>query len=133
MSEKGIAAKLLVKPGYRVLLINAPASYAAKLTDLPVDVALGESKAPPDGKEPADLVQIFVCSKKELETSLEKTKGLLKPSALLWVTYPKGTSKAKADINRDSINAYANTVGLQGVAMIAIDETWSALRLKPRA
>jgi hypothetical protein len=34
------------------------------------------------------------------------------------------------DINRDSIAAYAATIGLQAVAMISVDEDWSALRLK---
>jgi hypothetical protein len=49
---------------------------------------------------------------------------------LLWVTYHKGTSKQKSDINRDSIAAYALTIGLQAVAMIPVDDDLSALRLK---
>ncbi|MCS4538947.1 MAG: hypothetical protein HYY67_08835 [Thaumarchaeota archaeon] len=49
---------------------------------------------------------------------------------MLWVTYRKGSSKIKSDINRDSIYEYALSVGLQGVAMIAVDENWSALRMK---
>jgi hypothetical protein len=36
----------------------------------------------------------------------------------------------KTDIHRDTINAYAQTLGLQGVAMISINDDWSALRLK---
>jgi hypothetical protein len=36
----------------------------------------------------------------------------------------------KTDIHRDTINAYAKTLGLEGVAMISIDDDWSALRLK---
>jgi hypothetical protein len=61
---------------------------------------------------------------------LGKLKSLLTPGGMLWVTYYKGTAKTKTDINRDSINAYAQTIGLQGVAMISIDDDWSALRLK---
>jgi hypothetical protein len=38
--------------------------------------------------------------------------------------------KQKSDINRDSIAAYANTIGMQGVAMIPVDDDWLALRLK---
>ena len=49
---------------------------------------------------------------------------------MLWVTYRKGSSKIKSDINRDSIYEYALSVGLQGVAMIVVDENWSALRMK---
>ncbi len=36
----------------------------------------------------------------------------------------------KTDINRDSIVEYARSIGMEGVAMISIDEDWSALRLK---
>jgi hypothetical protein len=49
---------------------------------------------------------------------------------MLWVTYHKGTSKVKTDINRDTINAYAHSIGWEGVAMISIDDDWSAMRLK---
>jgi hypothetical protein len=85
-----------------------------------------ESK--PNGE--LDLIQLFVTSKAELESNLLDLKTKLTPTGLLWVTYPKGTSKMKADINRDSINDYAKSVGLVGVAMVSIDATWSALRLK---
>ncbi len=57
-------------------------------------------------------------------------KASLKPGGLLWLTYPKGTSQFKVDINRDSIRAYAESNGFKTVAMISVDETWSALRLK---
>ncbi len=127
MSEKSIAARLLIKPGYRVLLVNAPERYEGKIGELPDRVNVLR-----DSNDPVDLIQVFVKSRQDLEARLGKLKNLLKPNGLLWVSYPKGTSKIKADINRDSINAYANTIGLQGVAMISIEETWSALRLKPR-
>lgn len=125
MADKTIAEKLLVKPGYQVLLLNPPPGYREALGALPNGVTATEEPA-----GPADLVQLFVRSRSELEQQLPKARLLVTPKGLLWVTYPKGTSKAKADINRDSINSYANTIGLQGVAMIAVDDTWSALRLK---
>jgi hypothetical protein len=57
-------------------------------------------------------------------------KSVLAPKGALWVTYHKGTSRVKTDINRDTINDYARSIGLEGIAMISIDEDWSALRLK---
>lgn len=79
---------------------------------------------------PIDAIQVFVTNRKELEVQLPKLKPLLAPTGMLWVTYYKGTSKTKTDINRDSIYAYALGLGLQGVSMISIDDDWSALRLK---
>ncbi len=77
-----------------------------------------------------DFIQVFVTSKKELEEQLNKLKSFLSPKGLLWVTYPKGTSKIKTDINRDIIYQFAQSIRLKGVAMISVDDTWSAMRFK---
>ncbi len=125
MSDKSISQKLLIKPGYKVLLINAPDGYQSSLGEIPSRAAILNQS-----NDPVDLIQVFISSKAELEARLGKTKLLLNPNGLLWVTYPKGTSKVKTDINRDSIAKYAQSIGLQAVAMISIDDTWSGLRLK---
>jgi hypothetical protein len=125
MSDKSIAQKLRIKEGYKVLILNAPAGYAAQMGELPPKTAV--STKPEPG---ADLIQLFVKSRKELETQLPPLKNVIKPGGLFWITYPKGSSKTAADINRDSIWDYANTLSMTGVAMIAIDDTWSALRVK---
>jgi hypothetical protein len=57
-------------------------------------------------------------------------KAALNPGGMIWVTYPKGTSKIKSDVNRDSIREYAKTLGLEAVAIFSVDDDWSALRLK---
>lgn len=58
-----------------------------------------------------------------MESQLPKLKTLLKPKGLLWVSYPKGTSKVKVDINRDSIREYGQSIGLEAVALVALDDT----------
>ena len=125
MPEKPLAQKLLIKSGYRVLITNAPEGYRPRLGSLPPDVVVDDRVG-----SPADLIQFFVTSRRDLESGLPGLKKVLKPNGLLWVTYPKGTSGAGADINRDSIAAHASTIGLQAVAMVSIDDTWSAMRLK---
>ena len=125
MTDKSIAQKILIKENYRVLLINAPGDYEATLGNLPQNANLLTKSA-----APVDLVQVFVTSKKELGEQLPKMKTVLKPNGLLWVSYPKGTSKVKADINRDIIREYAQSIGFEAIALVSIDDTWSALRLK---
>lgn len=125
MPDKSVAEKLLIKDNYKVLLVNEPKDYRATLGKLPAG-----AKVSTEASGSFDLIQVFVSSKKELETSLKKVKGSLKLGGLLWVTYPKGTSKVKVDINRDIIREYAESDGFKAVAMIAVDDTWSALRLK---
>lgn len=125
MSEKTIAEKLLIKPGRKVWFVNMPEGYPAQLGALPDHVRL---LAAPE--KAVDLIQVFVASRRELEELLPRLGASLAPGGILWVTYHKGTSKIKTDINRDTINAYAQTIGLQGVAMISVDDDGSALRLK---
>jgi hypothetical protein len=125
MSDKTIVQKMLIKQGQRFLLLNGPGGYAARLSDLPEGVTAETTLG-----GPADVIQCFITSKKQLEETLPTLKSALKPGGILWITYPKLTSRLAGDINRDSINAYAMTLGLQGVAMIAIDDDWAALRLK---
>lgn len=125
LSDKTVAQKLFIKENYRVLFINTPKDYESTLGDLPPNVTVLI-----EPEKPINLIQFFIMSRKELVAELGKLKSLLSSKGLLWVTYPKGTSKIKADINRDSINEYARSIGLKGVAMISIDDTWSALRLK---
>jgi hypothetical protein len=124
-SEKSVAQKLLVKAGRKVLILKPPQAYANLLGELPPGAILLSGFS-----EPADIIQVFVESRIELEEWLPRLKEHIRPDGMIWVTYHKGTSKVKTDIHRDSINTYAHTLGLEGVAMISIDEDWSALRLK---
>jgi hypothetical protein len=125
MWEKSIAQKLLIKPGYKVLFINAPEGYEDTLGKLPEGVSVLQNT-----EDNIDLVQVFITSEAELEAHLKVLPPLLKPDGLLWISYPKGTTRVPVDINRNSINRYANSLGMQGVAIIAIDSSWSALQLK---
>ncbi len=125
MSDKTIAQKLQLKPGRSLLLVNAPKGYTSRLGDLPAGVTVLKAHA-----GPVDVIQVFAADREELEAQLPALKALLAPNGALWVTYHKGASKIKTDINRDSINAYARSIGLEGIAMISVDEDWSALRLK---
>ena len=125
MPEKTVAQKLSIKPGNKLLVINPPMGYSMVMGELPAGACLqGEAGGP------ADAIQVFVDKRLELESQVPRLMKLLAPKGMLWVTYHKGTSKVKTDINRDTIAAYARTLGLQAVAMISIDDDWAALRLK---
>ena len=125
MSDKKVAQKLLIKENYNVLFINEPENYKEILGDLPKNVTILSEPT-----KSVDFIQFFVSSNIELKEGLIELKQNLSPKALLWVTYPKETSKIKTDINRDIIREYAQTIGLTSVAMISVNDIWSALRLK---
>lgn len=123
MAEKSVAQKLWIKPGQRVRLVLPPENAAALVGELPAGAMQIE-----DG--PADVTLVFLRSRAEMEAHLPGLKEQLAAGGALWVAYVKGTSRLHGDIHRDSINAYAGTLGMTGVMMISIDNDWSALRLK---
>lgn len=121
-----IARKLLIKPKLRVSLVNAPAGYAERLRPLPDGAELVEG-----GGAEADVVQVFVRDAAELERVGRPAFRSVKPGVLLWVCYPKGGKKAGTDLNRDVLWELLDRDGLTGVTLVAVDETWSAMRFRP--
>ncbi|MPR35823.1 hypothetical protein [Salmonirosea aquatica] len=74
---------------------------------------------------------VFVNNNQEYVSFLESDLDTIEPDSVLWFAYPKGTSKLKTDINRDTLRATGEEYGITTVAAISIDDTWSALRFRP--
>ena len=82
----------------------------------------------------------FVVTQAELDAASRKLAGAGEDDAVLWMVYPKGTSKKyKCEFNRDSGWPALAAAGFEPVRMVAVDEDWSALRfrrvefIKPRS
>jgi hypothetical protein len=125
MSEKTAAEKLGLKPGKKLLVKQHPKEVAALIGALPVGAELVTA-----GGKPSALILMFARDKAALVKGLAACKRQLEPGGALWVAYIKGTSGKKTDINRDSIREFVGTIGLDTVSQIALDDDWSALRLK---
>ena len=120
MPEKSIAEKLQVKGARTLALLNAKPA---------LDRAIGslDRRAPP---AKADVVLFFAADKAVLQAKLPGLLQKLPPSSILWIGYAKLTSPLATDLSRDVIREWAPKVGLDTVSQIAIDDDWSALRLK---
>ena len=127
MEINPIAKKLQIKPFYKILLLNAPEEYPAKLSPLPPDT---EVNFQPSGSY--DLVQLFVKNSDELREELKKLQEHLRPNTIFWITYPKKSSGIPSDLGMMQSWEETEKYGLQGVAAAAIDETWTALRFRPK-
>ena len=130
MTQKSAAQKMMLKPGRSVRLINPPPNVFELLGGLPDGVTLVDNSAGAGSLLMADIIVLFAANRSELEALLPGARAALNPQGFVWVVYYKGTSRIKTDINRDSINAYAHSLGLEGIAIISINEDWSGLRLK---
>jgi len=123
--HKSVTEKLMIKEGQKFLLLNEPSNYRGLVGRLPNKVTISTE---PKGQY--EVIQVFVASKNELNQRLPRLKTSLASDGIVWVTYPKGTSNMKTDINRDSIRECAQTIGLEADAIFSVDDDWSALRMK---
>lgn len=127
-----LAKKLGIKSGHCYLLYNEPKHYFDLFLDLPDNtIRLTTIK-----NETADFIHIFCTTEGELAKTVTRYKPALKKTGMLWVSWPKGSSKIKTDLKREPIRDYLLSVGLVDIKVAAIDENWSGLkfvyRLKDR-
>ncbi|HVP37707.1 MAG TPA: hypothetical protein VMS93_00840 [Candidatus Saccharimonadales bacterium] len=78
-----------------------------------------------------DWLQIFVHTKAELERLAPRTVRALNPDGLLWVSFPKGTSKGQSDLTRDQGWESLRRSELKWVTLISVNAAWSAFALRP--
>lgn len=113
-----------LKPGMSAALLHVPAGFMARLS-VPQSVTLVEST---DG---ADFILDFAGTQAQAEERLTALMPSIGAVTLAWLAYPKGATSAGLDVSRDTLWRFAQTIGLTLVANIAIDEKWSAVRIRP--
>lgn len=119
--------KLNLKDQKELVILNAPPEFELELTALSGLEIRRQLKA---GK-PVDFLLAFQTRKADVEALLPKLAEAARGDAVLWLVYPKGTSKKyTCDFNRDSIWPLFEPVGFLPVRMISIDENWSAFRFR---
>jgi hypothetical protein len=118
-----LAQKLGIKDGSNVVLLGAPAGFAATLEPLPA-ASVGTAL-----RGTADVVVLFVKKRAELEKRLATVVEHLDPAGGFWVAWPKKASKVPTDMTEDVIRDVALPRGLVDNKVCAIDEVWSGLRL----
>ncbi|HEY5368302.1 MAG TPA: hypothetical protein VIJ75_04855 [Hanamia sp.] len=84
-----------------------------------------------DKKEKSKNTLVFINNGKDYFNFLKNDLKNIEPDSVLWFAYPKGTSKIKTDINRDTIRETGEGYEITTVTAISIDDTWSALRFRP--
>ena len=116
--------KLLYKGQDPILVMNAPALYSPFLGGLACRI-----DTRPRGKY--GFIQLFAATRAELEPKLDAALAALDGDSVFWICYPKKTSKSyTSDLSREIIWAMVQERGFEGVAMVAIDEDWSAFRVR---
>jgi hypothetical protein len=123
--NEALAKKLRLTPEMKALVLKAPSEHYLTELGLDADATVAESETQ------YDFVLLFVLSLAELAEHAPEAIRAVKPDGLLWITYPKGSSKIKTDMNRDTGWKLMLTLNVEGVAMISMDDTWSSMRYRP--
>lgn len=117
--------KLNLKSPQAVHVLNAPRSFDAEIALL--------GKIPVRRKPSAGLEFGigFAITKTELDAVSRALVDSAAPDAVLWIAYPKGTSKKyTCEFNRDTGWEVFGQAGYEPVRMVAMDADWSALRFR---
>lgn len=121
-----LAKKLGLAPGLRIVLSGAPDDYAT-LTEFDLDTCRVLDRA-----APFDFAHAFVRSRAELAAALERLERHLQDKGMIWISWPKKSSKIATDLTEDGIREIALPRGLVDVKVCAVDSVWSGLKLVRR-
>ncbi len=123
-----IAQKLRIKEKDTLLTLNAPPGFKKGLQGLPSGVKITTAA------KDYDQVHWFVLSKAQLEKEMSKVMKLVKDDVVVWVYYPKGSSKLQTDLNRDKGWDCLLSEGdkLTWINLISFDDTWSVFGFRAK-
>jgi hypothetical protein len=126
-SGRPLAEKLGIKDGYSLAFLNAPAGYSNLLGGLPDGAMIAAGRS-----SDLDFVQLFVTESASLERVLPGLKRRVKRGGMIWVSWPKASSKVQTDLSDAVVREVGLKNGLVDVKVCAVDETWSALKFVRR-
>jgi Domain of unknown function (DU1801) len=106
-------------------VVNAPRSFEPELN------ALGGVTIRRFLRGPTTFALAFVVTKADLEGASTRVANGAQGDAVVWMAYPKGTSKKyTCEFNRDTGWSALGKAGFEPVRQVAIDDDWSALRFR---
>jgi hypothetical protein len=123
-SSTPLIKKLGIKENLIVYIHNGPDHFLELLGEIPKGVTF-----PNKNQNHLDFVHLFVTSKKELTMLLNKFRKKIKSEGMIWVSWPKKSSKVPTDITEDTIREICLPIDLVDIKVCAVDDIWSGLKL----
>lgn len=122
-STTTLVKKLGIKPQANVFVYNAPENYFDWLYPLPEKISVHD-KLTGD----LDFIHLFVMEQKVFQSEFVKSKKHLAKDGMIWISWPKKSSKVPTDLDENVIREYGLALGLVDVKVCAVNEVWSALK-----
>ncbi|KQM66069.1 hypothetical protein ASE74_09265 [Pedobacter sp. Leaf216] len=121
--ENLLLKKLQVKPGYVIKVVDAPENSAAIFGDVPTNITFSE-------ETDFNVLITFTINRDQLNQQIKNHLKKIDSKTIFWIFYPKKSSKIKSDLDLMKSWEELNVYGLTPCASAAVNETWTALRLK---
>lgn len=106
-------------------VLDAPSSFEPELSALEgraIERAISGT---------SEFAMAFVVTEAQLRAASRTLAKACTGDAVLWMVYPKGTSKKyRCEFSRDSGWPTLAAAGFEPVRMVAVDDDWSALRFR---
>jgi hypothetical protein len=129
-SGKPLAAKLGVKPGMTITVIDAPLDYRPLLEPLPSGVRIATRLT--RARTALDFIHCFAARRSVLARRFPSLERALAPAGMLWVSWPKAASQVPTDLTETVVREIGLAQGLVDVKVCAVDATWSGLKFVRR-
>jgi len=120
-----LADKLGIKPGARLQLVSEPEDFAGLLGPLPDGSRFS-------ARGTLDFVMLFVKSQSDMRKRFARLRDRLESNGMLWVAWPKKTSRVETDLTEGIVREFGLESGLVDVKVCAVDDTWSGLKFVRR-
>ncbi len=126
-SGKALGDKLGIKEGMNIFFHSLPNDVESEIS-----AYLSEAKVSKALKGSFDYLHIFTKEKKELEKKFPELVSHLGEKGMIWISWPKGSSKVPTDINENIVREIGLPLGVVDVKVCAVSEVWSGLKFLRR-
>lgn len=120
MSDRTVAQKMGIKPGWRTYVMGAPDGVldALGLPPLHLETELTAR---------FDYLHLFVRTQEQMRAQFPDLVPHLAPRGKLWLSWPK-TGKLGSDLNLPKVIEIGSDCGLVESTCLRVDDTWTGLR-----
>jgi len=126
MPAQTLLEKLQLKEERNLLIQGLPSSLEKQF----IKLSFAKHVTPLLKSRKVDFSLVFAFSHKQLKEILKEVIPVLQVDAKFWIAYPKLSAKIACDLSRDVNMEFLAEYGFETVRMIALDNVWSAVRVK---
>lgn len=126
-SGKALGDKLGLKSGMKAYFKGLPEDVQKDLKDYLKDAEVSETL-----KGLFEYLHVFTKESKDLQKQFPKLVEHLGEKGMIWISWPKGSSKVPTDINENLVREIGLKLGIVDVKVCAVSDIWSGLKFYRR-